>query len=227
MLIGRGRAGIIRPRRSVVLCDRIRNRPILAVMQRVIAAHDPLQLGKFADHSGREVGLGELHRAPRPVAVGAWNVIRQKLGKPLHSRDLVQEAAELGVKHPLRQNLDAARERNAPVLVPEKACIGEPRPQYALIARSDRLAAVRGDIVGDEQESRRRRAVGLQTGEIFLMRAHRGRQDFRRKRHVLGVDCAGEHNRKLDEPGDLVEQPGIRFEYKPLVPQRPLRDPSG
>ena len=49
------------------------------------------------------------------------------------------------------------------------------------------------------------------------MRAHRGRQDFRRKRHVLGVDCAGEHNRKLHETGDLVEQPGIRFEYKPLV----------
>ena len=65
-----------------MLGDRIRNRPILAVMQRVIAADDPLQLGKFADHSGRKVGLGELHRAPRPFAVGAWDVIAEKIGKP-------------------------------------------------------------------------------------------------------------------------------------------------
>ncbi len=142
--------------------------------------------------------------------VGAWDVIRQKLGKPLHSRDLVEEAAELGVKDPLRQSLDAVRQRNAPVLVPEEARIGEPRPQYSLIACDDRLATdPSGDVVGDEQKSWGGRAVGLQTGEIFLMRAHRGRQDFRRKRHVLGVDRAGEYDRKLDQAGYLVEQPGI------------------
>ena len=121
------------------------------------------------------------------------------------------------MKHPLRQALDPARERNAPVLVPEKTCIREPRPQHALIARGDGLALIGGDIVGNEQEPRRRRAVRLQAGEIFLMRAHRGRQDFRRQSHVFGVDCAGQNNRKFYEAGDLVEQPGIWFEYKPLI----------
>ena len=113
------------------------------------------------------------------------------------------------MKHPLRQALDPARERNAPVLVPEKTCIREPRPQHALIARGDGLALIGGDIVGNEQEPRRRRAVRLQAGEIFLMRAHRGRQHFRRQRHVLGLDRAGEHNRNLHEASDLVEQPEI------------------
>ena len=121
------------------------------------------------------------------------------------------------MKDPLRQNLDAAGERHAPVLIPEKARIGESRSQHPFIPRDDRLAMVQSFVVGNEQKSRRRRAVGVQAGEIFLVRAHRSREDFGRKRHVLGVDCAGEHNRQLHRVSDLVEQPGIWFEYKSLV----------
>src|SRR5207248_1489764 len=63
----------------------------------------------------------------------------------------------------------------------------------------------------------RKCAFGLQAGEKSLMRAHRGCQNFWRKGHVLGVECAGEHNWKLDQAGDFVEQPRIGFEDKPLV----------
>jgi hypothetical protein len=49
------------------------------------------------------------------------------------------------------------------------------------------------------------------------VRAHRGRQNFRRKLHVFGVYRAGEHDREFDETGDLVEQPGVWFDHETLA----------
>ncbi len=45
--------------------DRIGDPLVLAVLQRVIAAHNSLQFGEFADHAGRQIGLSEMRRAPR------------------------------------------------------------------------------------------------------------------------------------------------------------------
>ena len=45
--------------RPVVRFDRVGDGLRLAVVQRVVAAHDALQLGKLADHAGEQVGLGE------------------------------------------------------------------------------------------------------------------------------------------------------------------------
>jgi hypothetical protein len=49
---------------------RLTNARILAVMLRVIAAHHALQLGKFADHAGCQVGLGQQRRALRQCHIG-------------------------------------------------------------------------------------------------------------------------------------------------------------
>ena len=48
--------------RLVVILDRERDLVGQAVVARVVAAHDALQLGKLADHVGQQVGLGELRR---------------------------------------------------------------------------------------------------------------------------------------------------------------------
>ena len=45
--------------RPVVVFDGLGDLGRLAVVTRVVAAHDALQLGKFADHVGQQVGLGE------------------------------------------------------------------------------------------------------------------------------------------------------------------------
>ena len=45
--------------RLVVVFDRVGHRRRLAVVARVVAAHDALQLGELADHVGQQVGLGE------------------------------------------------------------------------------------------------------------------------------------------------------------------------
>src|SRR5271155_3222700 len=53
----RGRAAVVWAERLVVLGYRIGDRPLFAVVQRVISAHSSLQFGEFADHSGRKIGL--------------------------------------------------------------------------------------------------------------------------------------------------------------------------
>ena len=45
--------------RPIVLGDRVGHGNSLAVVQRIVTPHDDLQLGKFADHFGHEVRLGE------------------------------------------------------------------------------------------------------------------------------------------------------------------------
>ena len=42
-----------------MLLDGIGHLARLAVVQRVIASHDALQLGKLADHSGEQIGFRE------------------------------------------------------------------------------------------------------------------------------------------------------------------------
>src|SRR5438876_7532662 len=104
------------------------------------------------------------------------------------------------------ETLDAVFETYLAVLVPKKARVGEPRPQDAFVAGNDRSPAVGSQIVGDKQKARCRGAVGLQTGKVFLMGAHRRRQHLRRKRHKIRVDRPLQHYRELDKAGDFLEQ---------------------
>jgi hypothetical protein len=65
-----GRHAVARAERLVVLLEARRPR-VLALRQRVVAAHQALQLGELADHLGHEIGLGELRRALGLLRVGA------------------------------------------------------------------------------------------------------------------------------------------------------------
>ena len=51
--------------------DGVGDRRILFLIQRVIAAHHPLQLGELADHAADEIGLGKDRRAFGQVGVCA------------------------------------------------------------------------------------------------------------------------------------------------------------
>ena len=50
---------VSRPARRVVIADGVGHQPLLAVVERVVAAHHALQFGEFADHAGDQVGLGK------------------------------------------------------------------------------------------------------------------------------------------------------------------------
>jgi len=58
------------------------------------------------------------------------------------------------------------------------------------------------------------------------VRPHGCGQHFGRQRHEFGVDRACEDDRKLDEPGNLIEQFGIRFQRQPLGRNRMFETPA-
>ncbi len=164
---------------------------------RTVAAHDSLQFGEFADHAGRKVGFREMRCSLRQSAQfsivipakagiqggkvgaaaldprlrggdGGVELLREESRKPLHPLDFVVNAAELGVVDAVFQRFDPVFEADFAVLVPEKAGVGEACAQHALVAGDDRRPAIRGKVVGDKQEMRRRPAVGIKTGKILL-----------------------------------------------------------
>jgi hypothetical protein len=121
----------------------------------------------------------------------------------------------------LFEGLDAVFEGDFAVLVPEEAGVGEAGAEHTLVTGGDGLAAVGSDVVGHEEETRRRRSVGVEAGEIFLVRAHRGRQHLGRQAigqwpHKIGVDRAHQHDRVFDQPGYLFEQTFVGFDGEPL-----------
>jgi hypothetical protein len=108
----------------------------LAVVGRVVAAHDPLQLGKLADHVGQQVGLGQQRGAIGQRCVGADAGGDPGRDAP-HAPDAIALAAELAVVDDLVERRNARLERALPVLVVEELRVGQARPDDALVAFDD------------------------------------------------------------------------------------------
>ena len=62
-----GRHQIVRPFRLVVILAGVRDGFVLALRLGVVAAHQALQLGEFADHFGEQVGLAQAAPRARPL----------------------------------------------------------------------------------------------------------------------------------------------------------------
>ena len=93
-----GRHQIVRPLRLVVILDGVRDRFVLALRLRVVAAHQALHFGKLADHFGQQIGLAELRRAFGLGDIGADDR-RKMAGKRDDARDPLGLGAELLVEH--------------------------------------------------------------------------------------------------------------------------------
>ena len=48
------------------------------------------------------------------------------------------------------------------------------------------------------------------------MRTHRSREHLGRQGHAFAIDRANQHDRKLGEPGDLVEEAGVGLYLHPF-----------
>ena len=121
---------------------------VLLLVERVVAAHHPLQLGELADHTAHEIGLGENCRALGEIRVGADQ--RRDLARKLpHALHPLIFAAKLLVEHDLLQLRHPGFEAHLAVMVEEELGVGEPRGDHPLIAGDDGLAAVIGVQIGD------------------------------------------------------------------------------
>ena len=179
---------------------------VLAVVQRVVAAHHALQFRELADHAGGQVGLGQ-PRARRSASAGsaptsgaisrpaapagargrpgvpslAWKVTSSSAATRLASRVLRSRSQKC------RASANRARStRSLPAI--------------------DVGAAVRRARYWRRSEPGAAAPSAIAEREIALIDPHGDLHDLRRQIHVGVVDPAEQRHRPFDQPGDLVEQ---------------------
>ena len=131
----------------VMVFNRVGNLGRQAVVERVVAAHDALQLGEFAHHVGDQIGLGQLGRlvglrGQRSTA----ELLADGLGNRAHACHALALRTELVVINHFVQAGHARGQRLFAVLVKEKLGIGQARAHHALIATNHRTGVCRVDV---------------------------------------------------------------------------------
>src|SRR5204863_6842271 len=194
---------IFKPYGAVVIVNSVGDFIGFALGTRVQTADDSLKLGKLANHFGGEVALGELRGA-----VGFRNVrvehaqVEPLLGAPASEAadafDFVAIAAEPRFVGDTFEFGQIVGQPTFLIRLPEKLCVGEARAKDALVAGADHPFGVLIDI-DDGQKVRSQLAVLLFHGEILLVVAHDGDQDFVREAQKGGIEIA------LDDTGIFVE----------------------
>jgi hypothetical protein len=194
---------------QVLRADGLGHRTRLAIVQRVVAAHDALQLRELAHHLGQQVGLGEMGGALGADFVGtclAGDVPRY-CPNALHAVEL---AAELAVIHHAGEPRDARGERRLAILVVEELGVGEPGAQHALVAADDAPGVARVQI-GHEQEAVLQAGVVGGQREILLVALHGEDEAFLRNFQECFVEAARVDLRPFHERGHLIEEI-VRFD---------------
>ena len=179
---------------------------VFAVMQRVIAAHDALQLGELADHAGGQIGLAQKRRALRfrPCRCIGADDLRDFAGQRFDALHALQLRAELGVEDDAFEVGDAAFQRalrswsqknfasdsRARSTRSLPATISLPPSSASMLATTTKLLASL--------------LVRVAQREIFLMRAHGGLKNFRRHIHEGLVDL------RRSAPPAIRQAPSLR-----------------
>src|SRR5262245_7762174 len=140
--------------------DGVRDRLILLLIERVITAHDALQLRELSDHQAHEVGLGKDRGALGEIGIGAdqWRKLARNPPHALHAFIL---RAELLMEYDLLKLGHTVWQHDLAVPLEEEFGIGKPGADDPLVAGDDGLAFVAGFEIGDDDEAVGERAVFL------------------------------------------------------------------
>ncbi len=203
----RRRQSVSREARPIVFLDRERYFRCLAGGQRVVAAHDALQVGELDNGVRDQVGL-------------------RQVGGPTSERRLVRRRLD-HARQPCRQASRCARpsrrlspsvswnttdsslgshclERNREVFAIEERRVREPSTDDALMPSDDLLGALGVAVVGD-YEPIVETAIRALHREVALMTGHRVLEHLTRDRKELLVEGAHRHGRPFDQVDDLGE----------------------
>ena len=200
------RQGVTGKTRLVVVFNRVGHVQTQAIVKRVITAHRALQLGELADHVSDQIGLGQ--QCGLAGLCGqriAAELLANRLGNRPHALNALALGAQLVVINHLVQPRHARRQRFLAVLVKKELGIGQARAHHALIAANHGTRIVRRDVA-DDQKLVRQRALGIEQGEVFLVRLHRQNQAFLRHVQKLFFKRADQHIGPLDQRRHFVQQ---------------------
>ena len=173
-------------------------------MPGVVAAHQPLQLGEFADHRGEQVALRQLRRAVRHDRVAA-DRRRDLDGERAHALHLVVQRAELVLERHFAQRIAPVLEPMPAIGGPEEVGVRQARPHHSFVA-GDHLRGIGALDIGDGDEPRHQRRIRPAHREVALVILHRRDQHFGWQVEVLHVETAGERYRPFDQRRHFVEQ---------------------
>ena len=196
---------------------------VLALLFRVVSAHQALQLGKLADDFGEQIRLAQPRGALRLLHVGADE--RRKLGcEPLDALDALGLRAELLVKHDILELRQPVFEPRLQIGLVEELRIRQPRADHALIAGDDRLAAVGRLDVGNEDELVDQLGVRrIAQHEAFQVGADGGADHLLGDSQKARIERTHQHHRPLDEAGDFGKEALVLDQFEPLRESKLLR----
>ncbi len=193
----------------VVRFDRVGDRLRLAVVQRVVAPHRSLQLGKLADHLRQKIGFREPGGASRQKGIGV-GLVGDLSGQQLDALDALELAAELAVMHDAGEARHARFQSRLAVLVVEKLRVREARPQHALVAVRDFPRLLRLEVGHEQEAGEELPGRLLAQRHVLLVALHREHEAFLRHVEELAPEFARVHGRPFDQRGDLVEESVVR-----------------
>ena len=168
------------------------------------SVHEPLQLGKLADHVGDEIRLGKSGRALRGRGVRADHR-RNALREEAQAIDAIGLAAELVVIDDGSQAIHARFEPLPPVLVEEELGVGQACAQHALVAGDDGRRVARFEVAHHEEAVDELASV-VGKREEALVELHRQNEAFLWHREERRVERSGIDDRPFDERRHLIEQ---------------------
>ena len=189
-----------------MVADGIGDRFGLALFQRIVAAHDTLQLRELANHLGHEVRLGEARRPLGQFRISA-DFRGQFPRQCRHALHLVAQRAKLRLERNRGQFRGHLFQRRRLVLFPEEAAIIETRRQDTRIAFGQLLAAIcRFDIRNHDEIRRELAGLLVVDGEVFLVRAHGQLDHFRRQAQEGWIHVAQHDNRPFGETNHFFQK---------------------
>ena len=190
--------------RQVLLGERLRDRGILAIVQRVIAAHDALQFIELQHHLGHQVRLAEHCGARAQRRIGA-EFRADRTRERRHALGLVPETAKFRLEHDVAQAFAPCFQRGLLVLREEERGIGQARTDHAFVA-VDHLLRIAAVDVRHRDEVRQQSARGIHQVEVLLVLLHRGDQRFGRYLEEAFLEAARQRARPFDQAAHFVQQ---------------------
>ena len=107
------------------------------------------------------------------------------------------------------------RQRNPPVLLEKKSCVGKARGDDPLVAFPD---ASRGRIVRDDEEMRHERSGDVPHRKVLLVHLHLLDEDYIGDREEFLLEAAGHDIGTFREEGHRIDEFIIGHECSPELP---------
>ncbi len=211
--------------RQVVLVDCSADARIFAFEASILAPHDSLQLGKLVNHPCLQVALGQ-QRRPLGQLPDRWiEALGQAHRQFAKAHHLLVAGPQPGLVNNVFERLETTLELDLLIFRPEEHGIGEPGAQHPFVAPRHHLRVVDPGI-GNSDEARQQTAVLAGQGEVALVLAHGGDQQFSGKRQVFLLEGAADRAGVLHQKGDFFEQLLVEVDLAADGMGRPLDLPG-